>query len=152
METVGPPPVDEDLNLLTDWGDPNARTRTPKAVAGSILFHILAITLLMHLPSGSNEPPAPEEKPHIVTPLVLPPTELTQKAPNKGKITKEFDAREEAPRHAVNAPPSAPPVAPTPATPRPAVMPTPPAPKPAAAPPPTPEPPKLETPKEPPKP
>lgn len=105
MAPVGPPPVEEELNLLTEWGDPNARTRTPKAAVASLFLHVALITTLMYLPAGSNQPPAPEEPPHIVTPLVLP-TELTQKAPNKGKITKEFDAREEAPRKALNLPPS----------------------------------------------
>jgi TonB family protein len=149
METVGPPPVDEELNLLTDWGDPNARTRTPKAAVGSVLFHIAAIVILMNLPSGSDQVPQTEEKPHIVTPLVLPPT---QKAPNKSKITTEFDAREEAPRKALNAPPAPPPVAPKPQAPRPAVAPSLPSPKAAAALPAMPEPPKLEAPKEQPKP
>ncbi len=151
MAPVGPPPVEEELNLLTEWGDPNARTRTPKAAVASLFLHVALITTLMYLPAGSNQPPAPEEPPHIVTPLVLP-TELTQKAPNKGKITKEFDAREEAPRKALNLPPSPPPVAPKPRTPRPAVIPAPPSPKPAASLPPMPEPPKLEPPKETPKP
>ncbi len=150
METVGAPPVDDELNLLTEWGDPNARSRTPKAAAGSILFHIVAIVVLMHLPSGTYDQPVPEEKPHIVTPLVLP-TELTQKAPNKGKITKEFDAREEAPRQALTTPPSPPKLTPRPAEPRPAVIPAPPSPKPVAAAPLMPEPPKVELPKEQPK-
>ncbi len=151
METVGPPPVDEELNLLTDWGDPNARARMPKAAIGSVLFHIAAIVILINLPSGSYQEPKTEEKPHIVTPLVIP-AELTQKAPNKGKITKEFDAREEAPRQALNHPPAPPPTAPNPQPPRPAVIPAPPSPKPAAALPAMPEPPKLEAPKEQPKP
>jgi TonB family protein len=153
METVVPPPVDEELNLLTEWGDPNGRSRTRQAAIGSVVLHLALITLLVYMPSGTYERPTPEAQPHRVTPLVLPPpTELTQKAPNKGKITKEFDARQEAPRHALNAPPSPPPVAPQPRTPRPAAMPAPPAPKPAASLPPMPEPPKLEPPKEQPKP
>lgn len=152
METVVPPPVDEELNLLTEWGDPYGRSRTQKAAIYSVVLHLALITLLVYMPTGPYQPPTPEERPHRVTPLVLPPSELTQKAPNKGKITKEFDAREEAPRRALNMPPSPPPVAPQPQAPRPAVMPAPPAPKLAASLPPMPEPPKLEPPKEQPKP
>lgn len=145
METVVPPPVDEELHLLTEWGDPNARTRQRKAAVGTLAVHVAVITVLIYMPAGSTRPPEPEEPPHRVTPLVLP-TELTQKAPNKGKITKEFDAREEAPRKAITAPPGPPPTAPKPQAPKP--MPAPPASRQAAAPaPPMPEPPKLETPK-----
>jgi len=152
METVVPPPVDEELNLLTEWGDPNARARTGRAAAGSIAVHVAILSLLIYLPTGTVEPPAKEEAPHRVTPLVLPPpSELTQKAPNKGKITKEFDARTEAPRQALSLPPSPPPVAPKPQAPRPAVIPAMPAPTPAAPAPAMPEPPKLEQPKEQPK-
>ncbi|HWC96038.1 MAG TPA: TonB family protein [Candidatus Sulfopaludibacter sp.] len=147
METVVPPPVDEELHLLTEWGDPNAPARRRKAVIGTILVHAAVITVLMYLPAGPYEPNVPEEPPHHVTPLILPPTELTQKAPNKGKVTKEFDAREEAPRHAINTPPSPPRVAPRPAAPRPAVTPAPPAPKAETPVPPAPEPPKVEAPK-----
>lgn len=148
METVVPPPVDDELHLLTEWGDPNARTRRGKAALGTIALHVGVITLLIYLPAGTYQPPTPEEPAHRVTPLVLPPMEPTQKAPNKGKITKEFDAREEAPRHALNIPPGPPPVAPRPQAPQPRVMPAPPPPKAATPTPPLPEPPKLEPPKE----
>jgi len=147
METVVPPPVDEELHLLTEWGDPNAPARRWKAATGTFAIHVALIAILMNLPAGTYVPPQPEEPPHRVTPLVLPLSELTQKAPNKGKITKEFDAREEAPRHAINTPPGPKPIAPRAAVPRPAVMPTPPAPKADVPLPPAPEPPKIEPPK-----
>ena len=86
-------------------------------------------------------------------PLIEPPSELTQKAPNKGKINKEFVVEEQAPRKAIQMPASPPPapVPPKPA-PKPAVIPAPPAPKAASAAP-IPEPPKMDTtPKEAPKP
>ena len=150
METVVPPPVDEELHLLTEWGDPNGRARRRQAAVGTIAVHLAVITILMYMPSSPYRPPEPEEPPHRVTPLLLPPTELTQKAPNKGKITKEFDAREEAPRQALTTPPGRPPSAPKPQAQRP--MPPPPTPKAAAPAVPMPEPPKLEAPKEQPKP
>jgi TonB family protein len=84
-----------------------------------------------------------------VTPLVEPPTELTQKEPNKGKVSKQFTAAELTPRPRIQSPAGAPAA---PRTPAPAA-PLPPAPAPkqvaAAPPPPLPEPPKVDaTPKE----
>jgi TonB family protein len=150
METVVSPPADEELHLLTEWGDPNARARSRKAAIGSIAVHAAIIGLLINLPSSTFEPQTREVS-QRVTPLLLPPDEPTQKAPNKGKITKEFDARTEAPRQALALPPSPPPMAPQPQALRPAALSAPPAPKPAAPAPPMPEPPKIEPPKEQPK-
>jgi TonB family protein len=42
-------------------------------------------------------------------PLVAPPEELTQKAPNRGKVSKEFDVASLAPRQATEAAPPSPP-------------------------------------------
>jgi TonB family protein len=149
METVVQPPADAELHLLTDWGDPGGSSRRRKAAIATVLLHVGVITLIAVLPADFLESRNhPQEPAPIVTPLIEPPTVLTQKAPNKGKITKEFDAREEAPRHVIQMPPSPPPA---PVTPKPAVIPAPPAPKPsiAAA---LPEPPKLDmAPKEAPK-
>jgi len=83
----------------------------------------------------------------VITPLIDPLTELTQKAPNTGKVNKEFNAAEIEPRPRVRIP------APLPSTPKPAaareaVIPAMPAPKPAPATP-LPEPPKVEANKEP---
>ncbi len=71
------------------------------------------------------------------TPLIAPPTELTQKEPNQGRVSKEVNVEGLLPRPAVKAPPSPPPA------PRRFI---PPAPVPAAAPaaPSLPEPPKLD--------
>jgi TonB family protein len=80
-----------------------------------------------------------------VTPLIDPITELTQKAPNTEKVTKEFNAHDVAPRPRIQIPQGAistsRPAAPTPAPPVP--VPQMPAQK-AAAPAPQPEPPKVE--------
>ena len=143
METVVQPPADAELHLLTDWGDPGAAARRSQAAVATVLLHVLVVTGLIFLPADFLEShPPPEEAPKIVTPLIEPPTLLTQKAPNHGKISKEFDAREEAPRKALVLPPSPPPVPKL--TPRPAVIPAAPTPKPAPAVA-LPEPPKLET-------
>jgi len=146
METVGPPPVeDDDLHLLYEWRDPFAPGRKKAAGIGSILVHGTVIALLLFLPAGflapPPEPPNPERK-VIVTPLVEPLTEFTQKEPTKAKINREIDMASLQPRERIQAP-QGPPSTPRPAAPRQAVIPAAPAPKPAA-PVALPEPPKIE--------
>jgi TonB family protein len=74
-----------------------------------------------------------------VTPLIAPPREITQTAPNRGKISKEFDIDSLLPRPPLHLPPGAPS---QPRAPRAAVIP--PAPDPGPAP--VIEPPKVEAP------
>jgi TonB family protein len=150
MDTVVQPPSDAELHLLTDWGDPGQRGRTRTAAVVSVAAHAAAIGILMLLPSEFLAPPPRQEVHRTITPLVEPLTELTQKAPNTGKITKEFSAADVEPRPRVHVAPTPPP-APKPAPPKAAVIPPMPVPK-AAAPAPVPEPPKVEAAaKEPPK-
>src|SRR5262249_35514381 len=94
---------------------------------------------LIVVPSQHSEAPAPQpEIVRRVTPLIEPPTSLTQKAPNPGRASKEFRASTPSPRVRVPAPPAPPPApkqapvrqAVVPATPPPGV-PTPPPPEPA---------------------
>src|SRR5215471_12187043 len=140
METVGPRPADDELHLLYEWRDPFAPLRQRTAGVASVLVHIAVILTLGFLPSDfltstSEPPPAPVKK-VTVTPLIAPPmTELTQKEPNRGKISHEIDLASLQPRERI-----APPKRPAPA--RPAQMGSAPAPppKPAALP----EPPKVE--------
>lgn len=146
METVVQPPADAELQLLTHWGDPIERLRARQAAVLSVLAHLALIVVLVLLPPVLVERPEPEPERHV-TPIFLPLTELTQKAPNKGKVSKEFNAAELEPRPRVPRPPGAPSSAPAPAA-----APLPPAPAPkqaaAAAPPPTlPEALKVEAPK-----
>ena len=95
METVVPPAEDAELHLLTEWGDPYGRTRTKRAAVLSVFVHIAIIALLIALPESfleSPPPPQQAEVKRVITPLIEPLTELTQKPPNKGKINKEFNA------------------------------------------------------------
>lgn len=150
MDTVVQPPAEVELHLLTDWSDPGASTRRKRAVLGTVLVHTLVIAALIAVPPILVEPEKPLEAPHIT--LLEPVTQLTQKAPNKGPISKEFESRLEAPRRALQAPVAPLATKPRPEAPRPAVIPAAPPPKPAPAPA-LPEPPKLETgTKEPPRP
>jgi TonB family protein len=124
METVVP-----ELQLLTEWGDPDDGPRKRRAVIATILFHVGVVLVLALLPPSLFVTPPVKEEVHHITPIYLPLTELTQRAKNKGKVTKEFEARSEQPQ------PRTPPPAPPPPAPKPqirqAVLPPPPsAPKP----------------------
>jgi len=123
-----------ELNLLlTDWGQDRSRTREARLL--SVAVHVLAVTALVVMPR-SLVSPSPRVQP-LVTPLIEPQSELTQKAPNKGKINKELTAEALEPRPRIRIPPSPPSST------------RPPAPKntPAQAPPPAPlpEPPRIDT-------
>lgn len=148
METVVSPPADAELQLLTQWGDPFERSRTRQAAVLSVLAHAVLILVLVLIPPELTERPEPEPVRHV-TPLTFDVTELTQKAPNKGKVTKEFNAAELTPKPRLQSPPGSPAA---PRTQAPPAIPLPPAPTPkqvAAAPPPSlPEAPKVEAPKE----
>jgi hypothetical protein len=130
------------LHLLHEWGDPYSRGRSRTAGVTSILVHAAVIALLLLLPSNFLAPD-PELEPKrtvIVTPLVEPLTEFTQKEPPKGKINREIDMASLQPKQRIQTPP-APPSTSRPAAPRAAEIPPAPPPRPAA---PLPEPPKIE--------
>jgi len=135
METVVQPPADAELHILTQWGDAADRPRKRRAAVLSVLVHIAAVVTLFSLPKGLFEPP-PRTAEVRITPLIEPLTELTQNAPTKGKINKEFDATELHPRPRIQMPMGLPSVT-LPQAPRPA--------EPAKPEPPLPEPPKIET-------
>jgi TonB family protein len=138
MENVVAPPDDLELHLLTEWGtvvDPQVRR---KSAVVSIVAHIVLVVALLTIPSGP-EPQQAAEVHHIVTPLIDPPTELTQKTPNKRPPTKEFNVAEEKPRPRIQIPGGAPSTN-RPRAAIPAEVPQPPTPRPT----PLPEPPKLE--------
>ncbi|HTD45421.1 MAG TPA: TonB family protein [Bryobacteraceae bacterium] len=122
-----------ELNLLREWREPLTTRRILRDGLGSMCVHAAALTILIVLGGG---PPPVRNAPGLTVdfrksiPLYLP-RELTQKDPNRGKITKQLDVR------------SARPPAPVPQAPR--FRPPPPAPGPVAAvPAPVIEPPKIE--------
>ncbi len=141
METVAQPPADAELHLLTDWSEPGGSARHRKAAALSLLFHVVFIMAVAATSKILFAPPKSMTESPVVTPLIAPPlTALTQKAPNNGKITKEFNIAESQPRPRIQAPARAPEPSPVPQF-RPA-PPAPPAPKPIDIP----EPPKVQMP------
>src|SRR5579871_2970343 len=137
MEKVAPSD-DLELHLLTEWGTLIDPTRRRKAAVWSVAVHAALILVLASIPADIV-PPERVAKTERVTPLIEPPAELTQRAPNTRKINKEFNAEESQPRPRIQIPSGAPSTT-RPRAPRPAPIPTPPAPKPSALP----EPPKLE--------
>jgi TonB family protein len=120
METVVQSQDENDLRLLLEW-DPSADRRWwRQAIPISVVAHVVAIVALLLAPQDA--PPAkPIARKVRVTPLIAPPTELTQKALNKGKVSKEFNVEALLPRPRIQIPESAPsttrPAAPRPAPP-----------------------------------
>lgn len=139
METLVTPPESNavDLRLLTDWDDGGFRNR--KAGVISVVLHVVGIAALMLVPASYLSPPEiGTQTARVVTPLVAPPAEPTQITPNKGPLSKEFDAEALQPRPRIQVPPS-PPSTTRAAAVRPSLPSPPPAPPPSLA-----EPPKLE--------
>jgi TonB family protein len=95
--------ADSGPNLLLDWHEPADSRRYWRAAVGTLLVHAGIITLVLWL--GSFSGPAFREGTEIVPDfkqavhLVLP-QDLTQKAPNKGKVAKEVNVEDLKPRPA----------------------------------------------------
>jgi len=146
METVVQAPPDPELNLLTEWGDPDLSPRTRTAAIASVIFHAGVLLILILLPPqvGTRRPESAVVVHRVITPLIEPLTELTQKAPNTGKVQKEFNAAEVTPRPRIQVPAAAPSTTRGRAT-KQAAIPTPPTPRPATPQPvPLPEAPKVD--------
>jgi TonB family protein len=138
METVGSPPVEPELQLLTTWGQSDDADRRRRAFIGTVLFHVAGIGILFLLPeSFFQDPRRPDPPVRHITPIFEPVTRLTQKAPNTAKVSKEFSVAENGGRPHLPTPPPAPPA------PRKAVIPQAPTPKPVQNA--LPEPPKVES-------
>ncbi len=129
--------------FLLKWEESRDRGRLFRAGTLSIAAHVAAVIVLLTTPFGQIMIPRVVSQSLRPIPLVAPPKELTQTAPNKGKISKEFDIASLLPHPAVPAVPKTPPriqtpLPPMPAPSRPAAPETP---KPAIVP----EPPHMET-------
>jgi TonB family protein len=97
------PGEDSGPNFLLDWHASTDSGRYWRAGAGSLLVHAGVIALVFLL--GSLSVPAPRDATEILPDfrqavhLVLP-QDLTQKAPNKGKVAKEVNVEDLKPRPA----------------------------------------------------
>jgi TonB family protein len=105
MEAVEQPQTAEDLRLLLNWYTEADRQRTRRAGSVSAAVHVLAIVALLLAPRQVFQM---KEEPHRITPLIAPPVAVTQTAPNRGKISKEFNVESVEPRPAIHVPRSAP--------------------------------------------
>jgi TonB family protein len=85
--------VDSGPNLLMDWQESAGSRRWLRAGIGSAVVHVLLITgaiLLAQLDTPDLRTGAQiVSNFQQVTPLIAPPTRLTQKEPNQGKVSKE---------------------------------------------------------------
>ena len=105
MEAVEQPQTAEDLRLLLSWETDADRLRTRRAGSVSIVVHVVTIVALLLVPRQVFQM---KEEPRRVTPLIAPPVELTQTAPNRAKLSKEFNVESVQPRPAIHIPRSAP--------------------------------------------
>ena len=88
----------DDLNLLREWREPIPPSRIVIAVAGAIVYHLGALALVV---AALTEPPTIRTPDFTIdlskaVPLYVP-QDLTQKDPNRGKITHDLDVRSAAP-------------------------------------------------------
>jgi TonB family protein len=117
---------------------PEDHRRQTWAGALSIVIHVAAALFLLFVPFEGAPPRRNLDQAELrhSTPLVAPPSEFTQKEPNKGPISKEVNAASVMPRPEVTAQPAL----------RPRFVPPAPAPKAAVPLPAMPDPPKLDAP------
>jgi TonB family protein len=105
METLVRSSVEDpaEVHLLTSWEQDRGRVR--EAGLLSVVAHAAAIVALILMPRSLMTPHRRVEQ---ITPLIEPPTELTQKAPNKGPIAKEVTVEALDPRPRIQIPHSPP--------------------------------------------
>ncbi len=135
MEAVEVQQKTEDVRLLLAWDTAADQARSRRAGTLSIITHAVGLLILLSLPTQVFRPPQTHR---IVTPLVFPLKEPTQKAPNTEKIAKSFNVESLLPRPEVQAPVG------RPSTTRPRALRPPPTPVAKPSPPPMIEPPKVE--------
>jgi TonB family protein len=85
---------------LEDSGSPN---RWVRAGVLSLVVHLIlgpGILYVANQPLPTHNAPPQAENTRRVTPLIAPPVELTQKAPNKAPLSKEFNLESMTPRPA----------------------------------------------------
>ncbi len=94
--------ADSGPNLLMDWHQSTDSRRWVRAGAGSVAVHILLVLVAFGI--ASLDTPAPKSVPEIVSNIqrvtLEVPSDLTQKAPNKSKVSKEVNVEDLKPRPA----------------------------------------------------
>ncbi len=98
----------DDLNFLREWREPIPRARIALAIVGAVLYHLAALAVVV---AALNAPPPNFSgdfrlELHRAVVLYTPPDvirkppvqkDLTQRDPNRGKITHDLDVRSAAP-------------------------------------------------------
>jgi TonB family protein len=137
------PDTEPELQLLLERDHADDWRRWRSAAIVSAIVHLVLLTALLLMPESATAPRVYDTRPLFrVTPLYTP-TELTQKAPNKDKLSKELTVQAIAPRPVIKAPaPAAAPKRVIPPAPLPAPQEAKAEPKPVIV-----EPPKIEPPK-----
>src|ERR1051325_6017438 len=100
--------VDPEPHFLTDWESAQDLQKTRFARIASIVLHVALIVTLLSLPKSVTEP-VTRAIARQITPLIAPFTEVTQTAPNRGKVNKEFSVESQTPRPQVHIPSAPPP-------------------------------------------
>ncbi len=108
--------LEEELDLFPQWRSHEAARRAWWSRLASLCLHLLVIGLIAFTPLGRGPMHDVQRvfgqfKEPVM--LVAPPPELTQTAPNRGKVGKEFNLESLVPRPRVFAPPAVPPGAPS---------------------------------------
>lgn len=98
MNTDRTPDPADDLNLLREWREPIPPSRIALAIAGAILYHLVALSIVI----TAINAPLPDRVPDFIVDLrkavpLYVPQDLTQRDPNRGKITRDLDVRSSAP-------------------------------------------------------
>jgi len=108
METVvqSPQRTEEQVPVFELWQGGADPRRERQAGLISVALHAAAVLALALMPQSVMR--QVRQVAHSITPLIAPPTELTQRAPNKGKISKEIAASALTPRPRIQVPPSPP--------------------------------------------
>src|SRR6266700_1241410 len=94
--------ADSGPNLLLDWHEATDSRRWLRAGIGSLAVHILLILIAFGI--AGLAPPQVRSVPEIISNIqrvtLILPTDLTQKAPNKSKVSKEVNVEDLKPRKA----------------------------------------------------
>ncbi len=98
MESGVLPPSTVELNLLLEWPDQRSGPQWAMILGISVLLHVVFFTLGVRIPSligGRHEPERQVTLRHIR--LYLPPDLMTQRAPNRQRVSKQIDLADLAP-------------------------------------------------------
>jgi TonB family protein len=94
--------ADSGPNLLMDWHESRDSRRWLRAGIGSVAIHILLLLVAFWV--AGLDAPKPRSVPEIVSNIqrvtLIVPSDLTQKAPNKSKVSKEVNVEDLKPRPA----------------------------------------------------